>query len=69
MSLTINSDTNEIVSERKITTYGTSTGVSIPLSMLSDIDFEKGDQIEVAHEIGTDIIKIRPCAEDSDDGT
>jgi len=60
MAFEIKPSENEIVSTRKLRRYGSgSVAVSIPADIISGIDIEQGDDIELVHEIGSNEITIR----------
>lgn len=67
MAFEIKPNANEIVSTRKLRRYGSnSVAVSIPADILSGIDIEQGDDIELVHEIGSNEITIRETDADAD---
>jgi antitoxin component of MazEF toxin-antitoxin module len=70
MAFEIKPNANEIVSTRKLRRYGSgSVAVSIPADIISGIDIEQGDDIELVHEIGSNEITIRaqPDADATDE--
>lgn len=68
MTFEIKPNANEIVSTRKLRRYGSgSVAVSIPADIISGIDIEQGDDIELVHEIGSNEITIRAQPDATDE--
>lgn len=68
MGLHINPDANEIVSDRSLIKMGGSHVITIPPAVLSGIDIEEGEEIQLVHELGSDTIELhaQPREEDSE---